>query len=296
MKVKTLALLIALTLLLGATAMGEVYHISDENDMNFGRLCINLLRACETPAPGDAEAVASVLDAIEAMDAGDRAVAQAIADHWMRVYVNADGSYQLHVYDGGERASALEGSAIPDSPTHAFVVLGYELKDGEMTPELKGRCEAAAAAARVFPNTILICSGGATGHNNPNKHTEAGLMKAYLSEKCGIDAGRIFIDEKARSTVENAENTFEMMRQRGVASYTIVTSTYHQKWGQVVYNAMAAFYRQSSGYDTELIENYCFDIEPEERFREDQRWAMRQLVVMLDLSDPVVEGMKRAFQ
>ena len=283
-----------LVLMLGTGALADVYHISDENEMNFGRLCIVLIRACESPTPGDADAVQSVLDAIGAMDAGDRVVAEAIAQHWMRVYANAEGPYEMHIHDGGPRATALEGSAIPDSPTHAFVVLGFKLKNGEMTEELALRCEAAAAAARSFPHAILVCSGGATGSNNPKKHTEAGLMKAYLTEKCGIDASRIFIDEQARSTVENAENTFRILQAQGVQSYTVVTSAYHQKWGQVIYNAMAAFYRQTYGYDTQILENYSCNITYNEEYPNDARWAVYQLAVMLDLPDEVMEAIKRS--
>ncbi len=288
------ALALALALMLGPAALADVYEISDENEMNFGRLCINMIRAYEKPSPGDAAAMQSVLDAIGAMDANDRAVAEAIAEHWMRVYVNADGSYAMHIHDGGERATALEGTAIPDSPTHAFVVLGFKLKDGAMTDELMQRCEAAAAAARSFPRAILVCSGGATGSNNPKKRTEAGLMKKYLTEKCGIDAARIFIDEDARSTVENAVNTFEIMRAQGVQTYTVVTSEYHQKWGQVIYNAMAAFYRQSAGYDARLLENYSCNITSNPDYPNEARWAVYQLAVMLDLPDEVMDAIKRA--
>ena len=281
-------------LLLGSFALADVYHISDENEMNFGRLCIDLIHAYEKPSPTDADTLNSVLDAIGAMDAGDRAVAEAIAEHWMRVYVDADGSYKMHIYDGGQRATALEGTAIPDSPAHAFVVLGFKLERGEMTNELMLRCEAAAAAARSFPNAILVCSGGATGSNNPQNHTEAGLMKAYLTGKCGIDEARIVIDEAARSTVQNAENTFEIMRSRGVSTYTVVTSEYHQKWGQVVYNAMGAFYRQAYGYDAQILENYSCDITSNPDYPNEARWALYQLAVMLDLPDEVMEAIKRA--
>lgn len=290
MKHKILAL--ALALLLCATALAEVYEISEENQMNFGRLLINLIRAYETPAPGDAEAVQSVVDAIGVMSERDGEVAQAIADHWMRVY--ADPGYHLYIHDGGERATALEGTSIPDSPQHAFVVLGFKLERGEMTDELKQRCDAAAAAARSFPQAILVCSGGATGSKNPKNHTEAGMMKAYLTKNCGIDASRIIIDESARSTVENAVNTFAMMREHGVTSYTIVTSAYHQRWGQVDYNCMAAFYRQAYGYEVELLENYCCDIHYNEQYKNDARWALYHLSVMLGLPDEVTEAISTA--
>lgn len=55
-----------------------------------------------------------------------------------------------------------------------------------MTEDLIGRCGAAAATARAFPDSVLVCSGGAAGGSNPEKHTEAGMMKAYLSEQCGL--------------------------------------------------------------------------------------------------------------
>ena len=83
------------------------------------------------------------------------------------------------------------------------MVLGYELLNGGMTDELKGRCDAAAAAAKTFPASLLVCSGGATGQNNPQRHTEAGLMKDYLVDECGIAAERVFTDERALTTAEN---------------------------------------------------------------------------------------------
>lgn len=289
---KLIALVALLALACGAAAMGEVYEISDENELNFGRLLINLLRAYETPSDGDQAAIESVLNAIGAMNPTDREVAEAIADHWMNVYANAD--YPMFLYDGGKSADALKDTGIPDSATHAFVVLGFELKDGEMQDELKGRCDAAGAAATAFPRSLLICSGGPTGHNNPKNHTEAGMMKDYLTGKWGVDGSRVLIDERARTTLENAVNTFAMMREAGVETYTIVTSSYHQKWGQAVYNCMAEFYRQAYGYDPKLVSNYSYDIEPIEKYQNPQRFAIRQLCALLDLPDEVLEGMKQA--
>ena len=213
----------------------------------------------------------------------DYAVARAIADHWRQVYL--DPAYSLCCHGDGPLAPELAEVNIPDDGSHAFVVLGYELLDGEMTEELKGRCEAAAAAARSFPKTILVCSGGATGPNNPEQHTEAGLMKQYLVEECGISADRIFTDERAMTTAENAVNTFAILKEQGVASMTIVTSSYHQRWGQVLYNALAALYEQQYGYRARLIGNYCFEIEPSvDMFRQDDRIAISQLRGILGLS------------
>ena len=277
------ALAVALALMTGV-ALAEAWRVEKANESNFLGLLYALMYAYETPSSGDADAIEAAVAAIEAANAQDGAIARSVADHWKRVYL--DPSYTLHLYDGGRSAEALKGTAIPDSAAHAFVVLGYELKNGKMTDELKGRCDAAGAAATSFPSTLLVCSGGATGKKNPKKNTEAGLMKAYLVEKWGIDPGRIYIDERAQTTLENAVNTFEILREQGVETITIVTSSYHQRWGQVLYNAMAAIFRQTYGSSAQIIENYCFDIEPENsRYRQDDRIALKQLASMLGLPE-----------
>ena len=221
-------------------------------------------------------------------------MAKAIADHWRQVYL--DPAYALCCHGEGDLAPELAEAGIPDERTHAFVVLGYELQDGEMTEELKGRCEAAAAAARSFPNAILVCSGGATGPNNPEKHTEAGLMKQYLVEVCGIEESRIFTDERAMTTAENAVNTFAIMKDQGVESMTIVTSSYHQRWGQALYNALAAIYEQQQGYHARLIGNYCFDTQPSvDAFLHDDRFAIYQLGEILDLPQAQMERLPNVY-
>lgn len=289
------ALITVLALLAGAAALAEGYRIDARNTSNFGKLLIDLLHAYERPRDDDASTIAAALDAIRAVSLSDYEIARSISDHWGRVYLNTEGEYALYLYDGGERAAALEATGLKDSPTHAFVVLGFELKDGRMTPELAGRCDAAAAAARSFPGAILVCSGGPTGKNNPQNHTEAGLMKRYLVEKRGIDASRIFIDEKAMSTVQNAVNTFEILRAQGIETITIVTSSYHQRWGQVIYNAMSALCQQDSGYSVRIVENYCYEIAPSDHYKRDDRFAVRQLTSVLQLPDKVIEEMKKAF-
>ena len=246
------------------------------------QLLADLLTAYEQPGSEDKAHIEADLSAVQAVSEGDYPVAKAIADHWRQVYL--DPAYALCCHGEGDLAPELAEAGIPDERTHAFVVLGYELQDGEMTDELKGRCEAAAAAARSFPNTILVCSGGATGPNNPEKHTEAGLMKQYLVEVCGIEESRIFTDERAMTTAENAVNTFAIMKDQGVESMTIVTSSYHQRWGQALYNALAAIYEQQQGYHARLIGNYCFDTQPSmDAFLQHDRFAIFQLGEILGL-------------
>ena len=258
------------------------------------QLLADLLTAYEQPGSEDEAHIEADLSAVQAVSEGDYPVAKAIADHWRQVYL--DPTYALCCHGEGDLAPELADAGIPDERTHAFVVLGYELQDGEMTEELKGRCQAAAAAARSFPNAILVCSGGATGPNNPERHTEAGLMKQYLVEVCGIEESRIFTDERAMTTAENAVNTFAIMKEQGVESMTIVTSSYHQRWGQALYNALAAIYEQQQGYHARLIGNYCFDTQPSvEVFLKDDWFAVYQLGEILGLSRAQMKGLPNVY-
>ena len=259
-----------------------VTGISEAGKPLVGQLLGDLLTAAESPSGSDAQTIAADLAAIRAQSRSDYEIANSIADHWQRVYL--DPEYRLYP-DTGDASSACAEAGIPDSPLHAIAVLGYELRDGQMQPELVGRCEAAAALARACPNAILICSGGATGANNPEGHTEAGLMKAYLTDACGIAGERIFIDERAMTTADNAVNSYVIMQEHGVTSMTIVTSSYHQRWGQALYNAVGTLYRQQYGYAPEIIGNYCYDIEPDNPvFRDSARIALQQIAGVLGVS------------
>jgi uncharacterized SAM-binding protein YcdF (DUF218 family) len=200
-----------------------------------------------------------------------------IAEYWKKVWLDPD--YRLYMYGQDDPAQ------LPITGKHAFVVLGFQLENGEMTEELKGRCDAAAAAAKAFPDSLLVCSGGATGTNNPEGHTEAGLMKAYLMETGGIEENRIRIDERAMSTEENARNTLAILREEQIETMTIVTSSYHQQRGQTLYNAMAEIYRKEYGYPAEIVGNYCYPVEklaPEQMM--EAMTAAFQLGLMLGLS------------
>lgn len=277
-----LVLLAGCLILLARPAFSQCL-VREENTKLFGRLLTDLVQAYEKPKASDADTIASDLSAIRSPDGRDERLAQAIAGHWQQVYL--DRSYPMYLHrKGSQWAEALQGAGIEDRRSHAFIVLGYALVDGEMTRELKGRCNAAAAAARQYPHTLLVCTGGATGSNNPEKHTEAGLMKAYLTGECGIAAERIYIDEEAMTTMENAVNTFRILQENGVETMTLVTSSYHQKWGQAVYNTVLALYRETEGYAPRLVANYCHPVTPvKESMKHDDRIAASQIGRLLGL-------------
>ena len=193
-----------------------------------------------------------------------------IAEKWNGIYFNPD--YRLYI-DGKDDPAAL-----PVSGKHAFVVLGFELENGEMQDELKARCDAAAAAARAFPGSLLVCSGGATGENNPDGHTEAGLMKEYLVQNCGIAPERICIDESAMTTLDNAVNTFTILKDQGIDTITIVTSSYHQRRANILYETLAEILRKSEGISITVAGNYSCEAQASEELEKfDARIAAMQL-------------------
>ena len=154
-----------------------------------------------------------------------------------------------------------------------------------MTEELRGRCDAAVAAAIAWPDSILVCSGGSTGKNNPDGHAEAGLTKRYLIAH-GIGAERVFTDERAMTAAENAVNTFAILREQAVETMTIVTSSCHQRWGQALYNALSVQYQMECGYSVRIVGNFSYGTEPaDEIFLKDAQIALWQLGGILGFSD-----------
>ncbi len=197
----------------------------------------------------------------------------AIAEIWKEAYLVPD--YEIMVNGTDDPAG------LPITGKHAFVVLGYALENGEMTDELKDRCKAAAAAAKVFPESILVCSGGATGGNNPEGHTEAGRMKDFLTEQCGIAADRIFTDEQAKDTVQNALNTFEILKDQRIEEITLVTSDYHLRRASVLYAALAEFVRETENISVALKGGFCCRTETSNGADREARIASRQLSQMV---------------
>ena len=100
----------------------------------------------------------------------------------------------------------------------------------------------------------------------------------------GIAAARIHIDENAMTTVDNAVNTFAILREQGVQTMTIVTSAYHQRWAEAVYNALAAVYSRQRGYSLSLESGFSYDVEPSvEAYRHGARIAASQIAGILGI-------------
>ena len=257
---KILALFLALVLCLGAACaaaedLAKKSSSGESSGESADSSSVDLSQA--VTAESVYQLLSESMASIEGLDDETKKVVDAvcldISGEWRRTYDNPE--YKIWC------AGRDDPSQLPIAGTrHAFVVLGFQLVDGEMAPELKSRCDAAVEAANAFPDSILVCSGGPTGENNPDKHTEAGLMKQYLVEK-GIAPERIFIDEQALTTAENAMNTFAILQENGIKAMTIVTSSYHQRRAHMLYYTVQAFRAMKEAPRVDFIGNYSFETE-----------------------------------
>lgn len=258
-------LLLVLALALLVTPLSA---LAEEGDP-VPQLLVDMYMAAETPS---AQTVGRLEQDMEAVD---DPLILTVAQRWRQLYV--DPAYTPLLYGRDDPKT------IPVHGRHAFVVLGFELVNGEMTDELRSRCDAAAAAAAAFPESLVICTGGATGENNPDGHTEAGLMKAYLTDAWGLDPDRILTEEEAMDTAQNASNVMAMLQAAQVQTLTVITSHYHQRRGQVLYAAMAARYGAEQGYEVEVLDGYSY-LAPQDP-GPDYMIAMYQLLDILHLPD-----------
>ncbi|MBF6181462.1 YdcF family protein [Nocardia otitidiscaviarum] len=101
-----------------------------------------------------------------------------------------------------------------------------------MRPELIDRLRAGYLGALVSPTAPVIVTGG-----NPRSGvTEAEAMAAWLVAH-GIPAARIHVEPAARSTVENAAYTAEMMTRVGSSDALLITSADHMPRATAIFRA-----------------------------------------------------------
>lgn len=118
----------------------------------------------------------------------------------------------------------------------AIVTLGYALNpDGSMHEILIKRLEKTLELANQLPEAIIVTTGGVPQNNQ----TEAKLMADWLVEK-GVKASRIYQDNAARSTVENALFSRYILTNQNIESAIILSSGSHVRRGQALFEIAAA--------------------------------------------------------
>ncbi len=104
------------------------------------------------------------------------------------------------------------------------IVLGCRVYGTRPSLSLIERLDTAYAYLTEHPEAICIVSGGKGDEENIS---EAEAMYLWLTDK-GIDASRIFKEDRSRNTDENIRFSKELIKQNGLnENITIITSEYH---------------------------------------------------------------------
>jgi uncharacterized SAM-binding protein YcdF (DUF218 family) len=113
---------------------------------------------------------------------------------------------------------------VKDFSKPAIVILGYGLNpDGSMRTILRRRVLTGLTIAQFFPQSPIIVTGG----NPQSGITEAQQMRGLLM-MLGTPAGRIITEDRANSTVQNAQFSVPLAKAAGTSGIILVTSTTHQ--------------------------------------------------------------------
>lgn len=113
-----------------------------------------------------------------------------------------------------------------DAHPGTIVVLGAGVNGSTPSLSMCNRLDAALDYLGANPDALAVVSGG---QGEGEDITEAQAMADYLTAH-GIDSARIVQEDQSRTTRENLENSFAILRARGYApadGVGIVTSEYH---------------------------------------------------------------------
>ena len=124
----------------------------------------------------------------------------------------------------------------------AIVVLGYPADDdGNPTPEQLARVTEAVREYERGVAPRIVFSGGAAG----NHFVEADVM-ARVAAAQGIPPSAIFVETKAKDTIQNACFAARLMSNHGWRSAEVVSSEYHLPRASMIFSRTPLEWRMHS--------------------------------------------------
>ena len=169
---------------------------------------------------------------------------------------------------------------LPEDDSLALVILGNGLNDdGSMKEELIGRLEVGLDCAGQYPNAFVICTGGGTAKENKNV-TEAGQMGDWLIEK-GLEKDRLILEDRSRSTIENARFTQNILRKDypQIDSIAIITSDYHIARASLLFETITLMMADGrQGSKLQVLSNCAWLADKEYTEKDLRGWEMYNLL------------------
>ncbi len=118
-----------------------------------------------------------------------------------------------------------------DKGSNAIVTLGYALNpDGSMHDILIKRLEKTLEIAKELPDALIIVTGGVPQNNK----TEGNLMAEWLIQH-GVEAKRIYPENYARSTVENALFSRYALAKHRIKNAVLISSGSHIRRADAIF-------------------------------------------------------------
>lgn len=143
---------------------------------------------------------------------------------WLRRWLPLAGGLWLLLACGLASALSLYGQDERATRADVIVVLGSGLEEDNSPGEaLTRRAQRAALLWRDGYAPYIICTGGYTSQRT---RSEADGCREVL-EANGVPADVILLEERSRSTEENAIYARELMTERGWDSVLLVSDAYH---------------------------------------------------------------------
>ena len=124
----------------------------------------------------------------------------------------------------------------PAAEADTVIVLGCKVDRNGPSRMLRERLDAAYDYLQENTNAIVIVTGG-QGSDEPEP--EGTAMQKYLVNK-GIDAGRIYVEDRSESTRENLINAESIMQENRLsAPVLIVTNEFHVLRARMIANSLS---------------------------------------------------------
>ena len=124
-------------------------------------------------------------------------------------------------------------------PFDVIIVLGAaQKKNGEPGPAMERRVVHAARYMQTIDGSMLLLSGGCSSSDVP----EATTMK-QLALSMAVMESRILCETASRTTLENAANCADLLRENRFRTCVLVTDSFHMRRAVITFHALGVAVR-----------------------------------------------------